>query len=59
MTGRSGNTRCANTFLGFSKRDSCADCAERITLAEAEVFELVAALFDDLIIINPDVAISR
>jgi hypothetical protein len=29
------------------------------SLTEAEVFELVAALFDDPIVINPDVAVSR
>src|SRR6266567_1064587 len=56
-TGRIGRTRCASTFRIFS---NCCDWTVLggRGLMQAQMLELVAALFDDLVVINPDVAVA-
>src|SRR6266699_671346 len=56
-TGRTGNTRCANTSRSFSESDFPGGL-ERTSSGEAEVFELVVTFFDDLVSVNPDVALA-
>src|SRR2546430_3105837 len=56
--GRTGNTRCGNT-----SRNSSRNCLSLFRclgkdLAKAQMLELVVALFDDLVVVDPYVAVA-
>src|SRR5260370_3985427 len=53
-TGRIGSTRCANIFLSFFEADFVLEL-ERRPSDQAELFQPVLALFDDLIVVDPDI----
>src|SRR5258708_6066552 len=58
-TGPTGSIRCANTSRNSSEgRWHRFDVWERI-LAQAQMLELISPFFDDLVVVDPDVALAR